>query len=221
MHAHAVARSVRPPAPPLVLLQGNPTEPAELLEPGSIDFDEVARNHASALLSHAKRLTRERWEAWDLVQDTFERALTRPPKALEPPKMRCWLFVVIKTPSLVRGRAGARRRTVALTEDTLAYVPEEEVERLPRWRSIDVAEVRACLDKLDQRLREPYELQEQGLTLAAIAARLGVPPATVGTRIYRARRKLRKLLTPIAEASAGLGESAGRRVSRARRYRAA
>jgi RNA polymerase sigma-70 factor (ECF subfamily) len=181
-----------------VLIKGAAAGVAEPPPPAWLDFDAVARTHSSALLNHATRLTRGRFDAWDLVQDTFERALSRPPKALEPIKVRCWLFVVMHNLHRDRCRSAARHRSVALTEDALTFVPDEERQQLPHWRSIDLSEIRACLDKLEPLLREPYELQvEQGLTLAEIAERLHVPMATVGTRIFRARRKLRALLTSV------------------------
>jgi RNA polymerase sigma-70 factor (ECF subfamily) len=182
-----------------VLIEGAAGQEEESSGPPSgtwLDFDAVARNHASALLSHATRLTRRRFDAWDLVQDTFERALSRPPRALEPVKVRCWLFVVMHNLHRDRCRSAARRRCVALNEEALAFVPDEDRQPLPQWRSIEAAELSACLDQLEPRLREPYELQvEHGMTLAAIAERLGIPVATVGTRVFRARRKLRRLLT--------------------------
>jgi len=198
MHAHATALPVPSSAPPLVLIKGAAAGGGDSHRPITpwLDFDAVARTHASALLSHATRLTRRRFDAWDLVQDTFERALSRPPKALEPVKVRCWLFVVMHNLHRDRCRSQARRKCVALTDDVLMFFPDDERQQIPTWRSIDANEIRACLDKLDPRLREPYELQvEQGMTLAAIAERLGVPVATAGTRIFRARRKLRELLT--------------------------
>src|SRR5688572_33098158 len=95
------------------------------------DFEAVAKNHAGALLNHATRLTRERCDAWDLVQDTFERALSRPPKLLEPIKLRCWLFVVMHNLHRDRCRTEARRKRVALTDDALTVVPDLERPALP------------------------------------------------------------------------------------------
>ena len=161
------------------------------------DFDDVVKAHARALFSRACRLTRERSDAADLVQDTFERALTHRPADLPSHKVRGWLFIIMQNLHLDRCRSATRHKRVALTDDVVSVVPNEEQVALPSWQTIDVTEVRACLDKLDPHLREPYVLQtEQGLSLAVIAARLGVPVATAGSRVFRARRKLRALLCP-------------------------
>src|SRR5688572_13289178 len=136
------------------------------------DFDEIVKTHARALFSRASHLTRERSDAWDLVQDTFERALTHRPADLPATKVRGWLFIIMQNLHLDRCRRATRHKRVALTEDVLSFVPHEEQGQPTYWQSIDLDEVRTCLDKLDPRLREPYMLQtEQGLSLAVIAAR--------------------------------------------------
>jgi RNA polymerase sigma-70 factor (ECF subfamily) len=159
-----------------------------------LDFDQIVRQHGRALLSRASRLTRRQFDACDLVQDTVERALSRPPPDGPVANIRSWLFVIMQNIYLDRCRAAGRRRFVALSDDMMIQ-DSNELETIPAWRSVDLAEVHACLDRLDPRLREAYLLQvEQGLSLGAIAERLGTPVATVGTRLFRARRRLRALL---------------------------
>lgn len=161
----------------------------------ALDFELVVRQHGRALLSRAIRLTRRQSDAWDLLQDTVERALSRLPPDLPLSKVRPWLFVIMQNIHLDRCRRAGRRKFVALSDD-IATPSGEEAQAVPAWRSIDLDEVHACLDRLDPRLREPYLLQvEHGLSLAAIAERTGTPLATVGTRLFRARRRLRALLS--------------------------
>lgn len=202
MHAGAEARKGPASRPPLVLFRGSGASGPEFPKSPAIDFNALAKSHSGALLSHATRLTRERCDAWDLVQDTFERVLSRPPQLHEPVKLRGWMFVVMHNLYRDRCRTEARRKRVALTDDALTCLPEPERPASPAWRSIELADVRDCLQRLDPLLREPYELKvEQGLSLAQIAARLGIPSSTVGTRIHRARRKLKQLLTAAAAAA--------------------
>jgi RNA polymerase sigma-70 factor (ECF subfamily) len=159
-----------------------------------LDFDQIVREHGRALFCRASRLTRRQFDAWDLVQDTIERALSRPSPELPVAKIRSWLFVIMQNIYVDRCRAAGRRRFVALSDDMMIQ-DGDDAESMPAWRSVDLEDVHACLDRLDPRLREAYLLQvEQGLSLGAIAERLGTPVATVGTRLFRARRRLRALL---------------------------
>jgi RNA polymerase sigma-70 factor (ECF subfamily) len=157
--------------------------------------DAVVREHGKALLVRAKQLTGGHADAWDLVQDTLVRAMTRRPEDLSEVKVRSWLMTVLANLHIDRCRSARRGRRVTLGEGELLGVPQPEPTSEPAWLSIDGGTLQTCLQRLDPRLRAAYTLQvEQGLTLAAAAARLGVPQAPVGTRVHRARRRLRQLL---------------------------
>ena len=75
-----------------------------------------------------------------------------------------------------------------------AFDPNVVVEE-PRWASVDPESIQRCLGLLDPALRDAYHLRvEEKLSLAAAGKALGIPAATVGTRVHRARLQLRKLL---------------------------
>jgi RNA polymerase sigma factor (sigma-70 family) len=96
-----------------------------------------------------------------------------------------------------RRRTELRRPCVDLTEPMIGSLPADDRSEEPPWRNVDISDVRACLGRLNPRIREAYVLhEEEGLPLSAIAARMGVPLSTAGTRLYRARRTLRRLLMP-------------------------
>jgi RNA polymerase sigma-70 factor (ECF subfamily) len=99
-----------------------------------------------------------------------------------------------------RRRRARRRATVAFDEDVITPPPAGELMEEPLWQKVEYEEVRQCLSELDPRVREAYVLhEEQGLSLADTARRLKVPVATAGTRVFRARRRLRALLSePLA-----------------------
>lgn len=153
-------------------------------------IDAWAREHRPALYAFALKLCGRPDEANDLVQDTFERAL----RAEAPPQSaRAWLFSVLHHLFIDRYRKRVRGPQHANIDDV--DVAARDPEPPPAWTALSVEEVRAALDRLDVEFREAYRLHAlDGLGYAEIAARLGVPVSTVGTRIMRARRKLRALL---------------------------
>lgn len=109
---------------------------------------------------------------------------------------RAWLFKVMRNLHTDGCRRASRSRYVELTEDLLLFAAEDTTCEEPAWLDTDPAEVRACLTRIDPRLRDAYVLRaEQGLSLSAIAERLGIPKTTAGTRVFRARRQLQRLLT--------------------------
>jgi RNA polymerase sigma-70 factor (ECF subfamily) len=157
-------------------------------------LDALVRAHQGALLAFALKLCRQPQDAHDLVQDTFERALRAWAGAQPPPtNERAWLCMVLHNLFIDRCRRAARAPHAASIDEV--EVPARDPEPPPAWSTLSVEQVRAALDQVDPELRECYRLHElEGLGYAEIAARLGTPVSTVGTRIMRARRKLRALL---------------------------
>lgn len=156
----------------------------------------VARTCGSRLFRRALRLTHRHADAWDLVQDTLLRALDRGIERT-PVDMLCrWLFVVMSHLYADGRRRAARCPTVVLDEAQLPALASSEPPEKPLWQTVEYEDVRQCLAELDPRVREAYVLhEEQGLSLADTARRLSVPVATAGTRVFRARRRLRALLS--------------------------
>jgi RNA polymerase sigma-70 factor (ECF subfamily) len=155
----------------------------------------LARLHGEALYRWAVRLRRNPSDAWDLVQDTYERALRG--GGLPPAQnARAWLFVIMKNLFLDQCRARKRRACLVAAERISDLpAPIDVAEPDPPWASLTTDEVRACVAGLDRVFREVYTLHAlDGLSYAEIAARLNLSPKTIGTRIFRARQKLREAL---------------------------
>jgi RNA polymerase sigma-70 factor, ECF subfamily len=165
-------------------------------------LDRLARGHAHELYRRALALTKSPDTARDLVQDTFERALRDRTAEVPEAKLRGWLFVIMRNLFIDGRRRDRRQRRWGRTDLPLDDLPAPVPEPPPRWESLSVAEVRASLEALDEPFRSVYRLHVfEGLCYGDIAARLGVRPATVGTRLFRARSLLRAALVSEARAA--------------------
>jgi RNA polymerase sigma-70 factor (ECF subfamily) len=159
---------------------------------GSRRLDALVREHQPALYAFALKLCGRPEDAHDLVQDTFERAL-RAEASGTAASQRAWLFTVLHHLFIDRYRRRVRAPQLSSLDDV--DVAAGEPEPPPAWTALGVDEVRAAMEELDPEFRESYRLHAlDGLGYAEIAARLGLPVSTVGTRIMRARRKLRAIL---------------------------
>jgi RNA polymerase sigma-70 factor, ECF subfamily len=178
----------------------------------TIDFDGIARNHCSVLYRRALKLTRNSAQAWDLVQDTFERGLKHFPEQLPATKVQSWLLVILRNLFLDRMRSPESQvRMCGANHDwpALAAPDADEEDGPPRSERFRAEDVRACLDQLPATLRQSYEMHAfGGLSYREIANLLGLRVATVGTRILRARRRLCDLLLARLPATEPAGESA-------------
>jgi RNA polymerase sigma-70 factor (ECF subfamily) len=155
-------------------------------------LDALVREHQSALYAFAVKLCGDPSDARDLVQDTFERALRADASARS--NDRAWLFTVLHHLFVDRYRRKAREPRLASIDEV--DIAAHEPTPLPLWANVTLEQLRAALDELEPEFREVYRLHAlDGLGYAEIAARLSTPISTVGTRIMRARRKLKALLS--------------------------
>ena len=153
-------------------------------------FDEMASLHGSTLYRWALVWSGQSSDAWDLVQDAFERALRHRPPVANDNELRRWLLKVMKNRHLDQCRAAA----VRLVADVDVATLERPDDELPRWQCVDTATVRSLLPRLSPRLRVTFLLHIEGCSGADIARRLSVHPNTVASRVFRARRHLQRLL---------------------------
>ncbi len=157
--------------------------------PASIHADALLR-HADCLRALACRLLADEHAADDVVQDTWVAALERPPRSRE--RLGGWLNRVAGNLAKRRRRGDARRarrEESAAREERIASVAETIEQREILRRVVDAV---LALD-------EPYlgvvlERYYQGLPPREIAARRGVPVATVDSQLHRARVQLRRRL---------------------------
>jgi RNA polymerase sigma-70 factor, ECF subfamily len=157
----------------------------------------IVRKYGAALLRRALRLTGSHADASDLLQDTLVRAISCGFDTRLTEDAKRWLFVVMARLHIDWRRRAKGCVTLPLDEAALAVVAMRPgAPPPPSWHALEYDDVRRCLPRLDARVREAYVLhEEQGLSLADTARRLAVPVRTVGTRVYRARRRLRALLS--------------------------
>ncbi len=152
----------------------------------------LLEEHAPALQAAALKLCRDRDQAGDLVQDTIERALRRDDQLADIVNLHAWLATIMHRLFIDRCRARQRRPQVPVESDTLAG-PEPTPP--PPWASISEQDLHGAVARLDPNFRAVFELHSrEGASYAEISSRLGIPKNTVGTRLARARAKLRALL---------------------------
>lgn len=182
------------------------------------DFQQRLLALEPVLLSIALALCKRPEDAFDLVQDSLERGLRAGP----PPtsNLRGWLVAILQNRFIDLWRRRGHTGTADRLEELPAAPPVEE----PAWACFDRERLRAAVDLLPSEFREVYSLHAlEGRSYAEIAGELRIPKATVGTRLYRARRRLRELLEAELRWNTRAGDLAlaQRRVRRAASARSA
>ena len=146
------------------------------------DAGRLVETYSSMLLRLACTRLENPADAEDVVQEVFLKLLTARPAFRDAEHEKAWL---IRT-TLHRAadlRKAAARRNVPLEEALLASAPEPENQLL--------AAVRALPEKYGAVIHLHYY---EGYSLKEIGKLLGLPAATVGTRLARGRERLRQSL---------------------------
>lgn len=143
----------------------------------------------------AERLCASSADARDLVQDTFER-VTRQGLPSDVRNPCAWLAKSMHNLFIDRCRTAARRPNHEPLADQHADLTPLEVDPPePAWTLITVEDVREALAEIDATYSEVYVLHTfEHRSYEQIAERLSIQRVTVGTRLNRARKKLREVL---------------------------
>ena len=146
----------------------------------------------------ARGLCRNAAEVEDLVQDTFEKALRSIGSVDVTRNPRGWMVTILHNLHIDRCRELARRQTHVPVDDVPLVQPEPAT--VPAWSEMTVDDVRRAADALPDDLRAVYvPFALEGKSYIEIAEALGIPKATVGTRLLRARTQLKLLLSSYLE----------------------
>lgn len=166
-------------------------------------FETEALPHLDALYRTALRLTRNRNDAEDLVQETYLRAYRFWDRYEAGTNCKAWLYKILTNTRINQAvRAGKRPREVDFHEvEAVLAQPEAEGLALPTQGAIDAFadlvedEVKAALEALPEEFRLALILfVMEGFSYKEIAAILEVPIGTVMSRLYRARKQLQASL---------------------------
>lgn len=150
--------------------------------------------HVPVLRAVASRLCRgSADEIEDLVQDVFEKALRSIHTLDLAQNPRGWMVAILHNLHIDRYRQRAQQgQHVPCDEQSLTA---SEPPLAPDWAMLTADDVRRAAARLSTELRDAYVLFAfEGHTYAEIAAALGIATATVGTRILRARARLKEML---------------------------
>jgi RNA polymerase sigma-70 factor (ECF subfamily) len=169
-------------------------------------FRTMAARHTQALYSLALARTSDRDDAWDLVQEVYERALRRKPPVPDDRALRAWLVVVLRNIFIDRYRTVATRRADIDLE--ALPMPEPEPDQPCFWSNVSVEMIERLGEDLRPTARDVFRLHLKGLPVRVIATELGIPATTVSRKLFRARRKIRERISATSPLSGFTPEAA-------------
>jgi RNA polymerase sigma-70 factor (ECF subfamily) len=164
------------------------------------NHDPASIANIDGLYSYALVLTHNQAEAEDLVQETYVRAIRAMGSLRAGSNLKAWLFTILRNiwlNQLRKQRRGPQSVEIGDYDEVAHCLAEPRKDALDIYMSkIETKHVRAAIEKLPLDFREIILLREyEELTYREIAKVLACPAGTVMSRLARARRRVRTLLS--------------------------
>lgn len=161
-----------------------------------INFNSSVVNMSRNLRPYAINLTKDIDDAKDLLQETMFRALTNKDKYRQGTNLKAWLFTIMKNIFINGYRKKMKQKTIIDTTDNLFYINSSNNAIFNRSEGNFVLEdVLRAIKHLSKEYRIPFVMHYEGFKYQEIAEELKLPLGTVKSRIFFARKELKKQLS--------------------------
>lgn len=147
------------------------------------------------LLNFAYKLTADREEVNDLLQETSLKALDNEDKYTAETNFKGWIYTIMRNIFINNYRKALRDQTYVDQTDNQFYLNQNiDIEGDSTEGSYDLKEMRRIVNALPKEYRIPFSMYVSGFKYREIADKLGLPLGTVKSRIYFTRQKLQEEL---------------------------
>ncbi len=159
-----------------------------------IPFKSEVLNAQKYLKPFALKLTNDIVDAEDLIQETMFKAFSNENKFSQGTNLKAWLFTIMKNIFINDYRKKVKQNTVVDTTDNLYYINSSTVIGNTGERNFVMRDIQQALLQLSPEFRVPFMMYFNGYKYNEISEKLNLPLGTVKSRIFFARKDLKKLL---------------------------
>lgn len=147
------------------------------------------------LLRFAYKLTANREDANDLLQETSLKALDNEEKYTPDTNFKGWVYTIMRNIFINNYRKVLRDQTFVDTTDNLYHLNQSQESGFESTESAyDLKEMRHIVNALPAEYRVPFSMHVSGFKYREIAEKLELPLGTVKSRIFFTRKKLQEEL---------------------------
>lgn len=149
----------------------------------------------SELQRFAYKLTNDKDDANDLLQETSLKALANSDKFVAGTNFKGWILTIMRNLFINNYRKLLREQTYVDTSDNLFLLNQiTESEEHVVENDYDVKEIKKAINSLSEEIRVPFIMHVSGFKYREIAEKLNLPLGTVKSRIFLSRHILQKNL---------------------------
>lgn len=170
-------------------------------------FDNEFMPHINAMYNFAYRLTLDRDDAKDLLQDTYLKAFRFITSFQQGTNAKAWLFRILKNSFINDYRKKTKEPNKVDYQEVESYYNSEDVDRqitpdlrVEALKDMIGDEISNALNSLDVDFRTVIILCDlEGFKYEEMAKILDIPIGTVRSRLHRARNLLKEKLSEYAK----------------------
>ena len=161
----------------------------------SLDFQKDLVSVQDELFRFAFKLTANREEANDLLQETSLKALDNEDKFLPETNFKGWMYTIMRNIFINNYRKVVREQTYVDQTDNLYHLnlPQDSGFESTEG-AYDLKEMRRVVNALPAEYRVPFSMHVAGFKYREIAEKLDLPLGTIKSRIFFTRQKLQEEL---------------------------
>ena len=157
----------------------------------SISFKKNLLSVQEELLRFAYKLTADREEANDLLQETSLKALDNEDKYFPDTNCKGWMYTIMRNIFINNYRKIVRDQTFVDHTDNLYHLNLPQDSGFDSTEgAYDIKEIHRVVNLLPNEYRIPFAMHVSGFKYREIAEKLSLPLGTVKSRIFFTRQRL-------------------------------
>jgi len=162
----------------------------------TVQFQEKILSIQKNMYSFALLLTANRYDAEDLLQETMLRVLNNRGKYVDNINFKGWVLTIMRNIFINNYRKELRSQVVIdQTDDLYRLNVSADSNRGNPEETMTLKEIKYTINCLSDDLKIPFSMYLDGYKYNEISDKLSLPLGTVKSRIFFARRELRRNLT--------------------------
>jgi RNA polymerase sigma-70 factor (ECF subfamily) len=186
---------------------------------GRETFSVDAMQYAPQLFSTALRMTRNRADAEDLMQETFTKAWRAFDSYQQGTNLRAWLFRILTNTYINKYNSQLRKPVETELDEVeelylfkrLGAFDQSQLSKSAEDQMLEMFtddEVKNAIEELPESFRIPLLMSDvEGFSYKEIAEILEIPIGTVMSRLHRGRKAMQKMLYEYAKERGLVNES--------------
>jgi len=160
----------------------------------TIEFNKHVSKIESLLIGFSMKLTRNRDNAKDLMQETLMRCFDKRDRFQEGTNFKSWATTIMYNSYINHYRKRKFRSSIVRPMEDVEYMIETKNDKNNVHDIKMTEELIGIVDGLSDSYKIPFKIYVKGYQYDEIAEQLDIPMGTVKSRIFYARKKLKNVV---------------------------